>query len=99
MLQVVARGLVLGNWRGLIGIVDHHLHQLVAPIVGQMLTADIVGIMTSRHRAHRMIRNESVERDDSGRPLGIVLGGEKVRELDAAAEPGYKDSTAPGFFA
>src|SRR4029077_13615314 len=49
--------------------------------------------------AHRVIRDEAVKRDNSRDALGIVLGGEKVRELDAAAEPGDEDSASSGFFA
>src|SRR5260370_10428181 len=94
VLQVVARGLVLGNRRGLVGIFDHHLHQLVAPVVGEVLTADIVGVMTGPHRAYRMVRDESVDRDNSPDPLVIVLGGEKVRALGPAAAAGEEDSAS-----
>src|SRR5208282_6216843 len=87
VLQVFARSLVLGNWCRLIGILDHHLHELVTFVVRQMFAADVVGIVAARYRAHRMARDESVERDDSRDALGKP-GGVKVRELDAAAETG-----------
>ncbi len=47
----------------------------------------------------RWDRDGSVERDDSRDALGIVRGGEEVRELDAAAEAGNEDSAAAAFFA
>ena len=52
-----------------------------------------------RLSAHRMSRDESVERDDSRDALGIVLGSEQIRELDAAAEAGDEELAAAGFLA
>src|SRR5579862_6229212 len=100
VFKIFARGLVLGNRRSLIGILDHHLHQLVTLVVRQMFAADVVGILPGRHwfHAHRMSRDESVERDDSRDAIGMH-GGKQVRELDATAETGDKDLVAAGFFA
>ena len=70
----------------------HHLHQRAPLVVGQMFAGDIVGILAGlwRRGAHRMSRDEAVDRDDSGDALGMHRGIE-IRELDAAAEAGDEE--------